>query len=86
MTDDEIKLIASTPITMDCFEMADFVDVCINDLGSENPFSYVGSSDVWEYLIDDLELLRQRYNKTKDKKYLKELTRLLPNSYKVVKL
>lgn len=77
MTDEEKKLIAETPITMDCFEMDDFEDVRI-DMSIDN---------FWEsYLIPSLEQLRQKYNETKDEQYWKELIRLLPNSYKVVKL
>lgn len=65
--------LASTPITMDCFEMDDFdyfVDQNENDIGH-----------IWEGLIYDLEYLRQKYNETNDKRYWKELIRLLPESW-----
>ena len=62
--------LASTPITMDCFEMGDFEDLRMFDI-----------STVWEILIFDLERLRKLYNETKDKRYWKELIRLLPESW-----
>lgn len=65
--------LASTPITMDCFEMADFENVDIG-LGLR-VYNY------WDCLIRDLENLRQKYNETKDKRYWKELIRLLPESW-----
>lgn len=71
--------LASTPITMDCFEMDDFEDVelweCSYDFSKEK----VGLK--WENLIETLEFIRQRYNETKDKRYWKELIRLLPESW-----
>ena len=64
--------LASTPITMDCFEMCDFEDVKI-DMTIEG---------FWEsYLIPTLEQLRLKYLETKDKRYWKELIRLLPESW-----
>ena len=62
--------LASTPITMDYFEMGDFEDLRMFDI-----------STVWEILIFDLERLRKLYNATKDKRYWKELIRLLPESW-----
>ncbi len=72
--------LASTSITKDCFEMDDF---------NENEMFYkdnVYNPDMtfghyWDMLINDLEYLRNKYNKTKDKKYWKELIRLLPESW-----
>lgn len=64
--------LASTPITMDCFEMGDFED-CKIDMSIEN---------FWQsYLIPTLEQLRLKFNETKDKRYWKELIRLLPESW-----
>lgn len=64
--------LASTPITLECFEMQDFenckIDMTI--LGFWN-----------DYLIPTLEQLRLKYNETKNKKYWKELIRLLPESW-----
>lgn len=62
--------LASTPITIGCFEMGDFEDLRVFDI-----------STVWEILIFDLERLRKLYNETKDKRYWKELIRLLPESW-----
>ncbi len=64
--------LASTPITMDCFEMGDFAELI-----GEN----YSSKWIWEGLITQLEDLRDRYNETKDKRYWKELVRLLPESW-----
>lgn len=83
MTDKEKELIASTPITIDCFEMDEFEEVIVNYRSSTD---FDTSIDIWEYTIENCELLRQKYNETKDKRFWKELIRLLPNSYKVVKL
>lgn len=69
--------LASTPITKDCFEMDDFEEVridCISQYVETN-------SDFWDYVITACEELRQKYNETKDKRYWKELIRLLPESW-----
>ena len=74
--------LASTPITLDCFEMGDFSDMVIDTCPAED-------NTVWEYtteeyvncLIEGLEILRERYNETKDKRYWKELVRWLPNGW-----
>ena len=68
--------LASTPITIDCFEMDDFQDF---DLESQDMIFPLKST--WESLISDLEFCRQKYNGTKDKRYWKELIRLLPESW-----
>lgn len=68
--------LASTPITKDCFEMDDF-EHC--NIKSEDLIFPIESS--WESLVSDLEFLRQKYLETKDKKYWKELIRLLPESW-----
>ena len=63
--------LASTPITKDCFEMDDFTPLIDNfkiDLS-------------WRTIVSYLEQLRQKYNETKDKRYWKELIRLLPESW-----
>lgn len=60
--------LASTPITLDCFEMDDFE-------GNDNLVDY------WEDVIGHLEGIRQVYNETNDKRYWKELIRLLPESW-----
>ena len=74
--------LASTPITLDCFEMGDFSDMVIDTCLAED-------DTVWEYtteeyvacLIEGLEILREKYNETKDKRYWKELVRWLPNGW-----
>ena len=68
--------LASTPITIDCFEMGDFEDF---DLEAED-FNFPLKS-IWAELTSDLELCRKKYNETKDKRYWKELIRLLPESW-----
>lgn len=63
--------LASTPITLNCFEMDDFTPLIDNfkiDLS-------------WQTVVSYLEQLRQKYNETKDKRYWKELIRLLPESW-----
>ena len=67
--------LASTPITLDCFEMGDFEHVSIT--GYTTP----SIEGVWVDLVENLEKLRQRYIETKDKQYWKELVRLLPSSW-----
>lgn len=68
--------LASTSITIDCFEMGDFQNF---DLESQDIIFPLKST--WESLISDLEFCRQKYNETKDKRYWKELIRLLPESW-----
>lgn len=58
--------LALTPIALDCFEIDD-LDEC--------------SKEIWDMLLPQLEQLRQKYNETKDKKYWKELVRLIPESW-----
>lgn len=67
--------LASTPITLDCFEMDDFTHISIT--GNTVP----SIEEIWCDLVVNLEKLRQRYNETKDKRYWKELIRLLPESW-----
>lgn len=55
-----------TPITMDCFEMDDYCEFF------ETP---------WKNLVGLLDQCRKEYNSTKDKRYWKELIRLLPESW-----
>lgn len=67
--------LASTPITLDCFEIDDFDD------DFEISEHYHFSDFVSIELISTLENLRQKYNETKDKRYWKELIRWLPNGW-----
>ena len=67
--------LASTPITKDCFEMDDYEDVYSHKIKEATLSSW------WNLIIEELELLRKKYNETKDKRYWKELIRLLPESW-----
>ena len=68
--------LTSQPITMDCFEMDDYNGVICED---GNFVFEVESS--WHEIIETLELLRQTYLGTKNKKVWKEIIRLLPDSW-----
>ena len=68
--------LASTPITLDCFEMDDFEPFYVADYTP-----YTNIIDIWKKEIEVLEGLRVAYNKTKDKRFWKELIRLLPESW-----
>lgn len=67
--------LADTPITIDCFEKDDFEDCDVESRYLVFPLR------TWGSLVSDLEFLRKKYNETKDKRYWKELIRLLPESW-----
>lgn len=67
--------LASTPITLDCFETDDFDDVYSHKIKEATLSSW------WNLMIEELEIMRKKYNETKDKRYWKELIRLLPDSW-----
>lgn len=88
--------LASTPITLECFETDDYD----GSIEIENGIDYSGDTPFeWKCTIDDvidfnetrydedhtligfLERLRQKYLETKDKRYWKELLRWLPTSW-----
>jgi hypothetical protein len=79
--------LASTPITRDCFDMDDFENVCYKEF--ETGVEFEGLKELeryeifnyWNEIIDVLERLRMLYLRTKDKRYWKELIRLLPESW-----
>ena len=71
--------LSSKPITIEDFEMDDFERVKVFDREPYSPDDY--TDEIWDYLVDMAEALRQRYIETKDKKYWKELIRMLPESY-----
>ena len=74
--------LASTPITLDCFETDDFVsNLSLKDVGYEDGVISFLTEDFAESLINNLETLRLKYLETKDKKYWKELIRWLPNGW-----
>lgn len=58
--------LASTPITLDCFEVDDFSEEYL---------------PVANLIIDECEKLRQKYNETKEKQVWKELIRWLPEGW-----
>lgn len=64
--------LASTPITLDCFETDDF------DPTVEKEWIGMGAT---EFIIKYCEWLRRKYNETKDKRYWKELIRWLPEGW-----
>ena len=80
--------LATTPITIDCFETDDFdPDVEIESYNFESDedsftcsFGYT-SEEMAVNIIEDLEKLRQKYLETKDKRYWKELIRWLPEGW-----
>lgn len=66
--------LASTPITINCFETDDMVgDIVIGD--------DLTGSKAWSNLLAYCELLRCKYLETKDIRYWKELLRILPESW-----
>lgn len=75
--------LASIPITTDCFETDDFCDLVIDSQSEtddgDNLFWTL--RNYWDYTILNLERIRKSYVKTKDKRYWKELVRLLPESW-----
>ena len=66
--------LASTPITLDCFELEDYSPEL--DMIDDVPLGLRVDS-----FIDDLEQMRQKYLMTNDKRYWKELVRWLPNGW-----
>ena len=66
--------LASTPITFDCFEHDDFIN-------TDCKSNFKDAQTAWQSLIEVLESLRNKFNETKEKKYWKELIRLLPESW-----
>ena len=88
--------LSSTPITLDCFETDDYEPNLTYltgiDSNGDHMLSYhltvremVESEGINTYyeptIIQFLEELRIKYNKTKDKRYWKELIRWLPESW-----
>lgn len=70
-----------TPITVDCFEMGDFADVNISTVIFDKKISLALSSFYDLIMVPYMEQLRQKYLETKDRRYWKELIRLLPESW-----
>lgn len=71
--------LASTPITLDCFETD---DLCTNlHILNEAPLADESMNNFINFILEYLEALREKYNETQDKKYWKELIRWLPNGW-----
>lgn len=74
--------LASTPITLDCFEIDDLNLIPYNEYVQRSELKYPIDPDfVQMALIPYLEHLRQKYLETKDLVYWKELIRWLPESW-----
>ena len=77
--------LASTPITLDCFEIDDYE--ILNDEMLKVPSEGGCCHELFtlnegvELFVQMLENLRVKYNETKDKRYWKELIRWLPNGW-----
>ena len=67
--------LASTPITLNCFEIDDYDKNIVGEIETATPTDFVTN------LIYHLEELRQKYLETKDNRYWKELIRWLPESW-----
>ena len=72
--------LATTPITFDCFETDDYEpDLILYPNNGEDPDFKVREMN--NNLISHCETLRQKFQETKNKKYWKELIRVLPNGW-----
>ena len=66
--------LASTPITLECFELNDFSSNLEIEDGKDDDYTHYSLTEVWGFLIDKCEFLRQKYNKIlENKKYLEEI-------------
>lgn len=84
--------LTSKPITMDCFETEELdLDLIANTLGAD---LFVGDEDepieltapwrlkdIWDWIIEECENLRQKYLETQDKRYWKALIQFLPEAW-----
>ena len=70
--------LTSKPITLESFEIDDFnLDLIYYEIpGAQNDIGMFA-----DFMIEQLEFLRQKYLETKNKKYWKELVRWLPESW-----
>ena len=82
--------LASTPITLDCFEIDDYqpnLDIIPTTSETDEDENFIWSAgyeveEMTNNIIEDLEALRKKYLETKDKRYWKELIRWLPEGWK----
>ena len=90
-TKEEKELIINTPIdiecfdeTEECFDMSNFnnAEVRLSPIGVD----FYTSQSMWLTLVNWLESLRKAYKEEGHEFYFTELVRLLPSTYKVVKL
>lgn len=75
--------IMSKPITLSCFEFDDFnnyLELSTTNIthGGESSFTI---NDAWTDILSVCNMLRDKYLETKDKRYWKELIRILPESW-----
>lgn len=74
--------LATTPIAKDCFEIDDYDKTLQCEQIVDCEYATLRPiEDYIEHTIRTLEMLRQKYLKTKDKRYWKELIRWLPESW-----
>ena len=75
--------LTSKPITLDCFETddmnSDLIYYALPEYAGGPAENDIGMLS--EFIIEQLEFLRQKYLETKDKRYWKELVRWLPESW-----
>ena len=82
---------ASKPITLECFDIDDYVDLAdvdndamrhnVNYDAHDYSYSFDDAASMPLEFIEFLESLRLKYLATKDKRYWKELIRWLPESW-----
>ena len=75
--------LTSKPITLDCFEIDD-MNPNLTYYSIEDVYGYQAENTIEmfsDFMIEQLEFLRQKYLETKDKRYWKELVRWLPTSW-----
>lgn len=82
-TQEEKELITNTPITIKSFDFNHNLPTPYEYINDE---SITDLENVYYHIAWVCEYQRQTFQETKDPEYLEELVRLLPNSYKVVKL
>ena len=73
--------LASTPITLECFETESYNYNLPIDISEDNTISMAWGDFIECDLIPFLEKLRQTYLATNDKQYWKELIRWLPEGW-----
>jgi hypothetical protein len=83
--------LASTPITLECFEIGDYEPALTIMTGTDKDMceTIISTADIvgvderdnHQTIISFLEALRLMYLETKDKRYWKELVRWLPESW-----